>query len=239
MVKILALDSSTDACSVALHIDGKTEYIFELAAKSHTQRLLPMVNEILNQHNCKLHDLNAIAYGRGPGSFTGLRICMGVVQGLAFGANLPVIPVSTLQAMAHSFIEMYPHNTLPIVTALDARMNEIYWGVFSTNSQPQFLSAEQVMNPSSVCEQVDILQLQNQFIAIGAGWHYPELGKLKPQLSLLDICPNAKNIAELAVYSFKNAEQISVLDAQPVYLRDSVSWQKRQRIRTEAIESLL
>jgi tRNA threonylcarbamoyladenosine biosynthesis protein TsaB len=239
MTKILALDSSTDACSVALHINGVTDFIFELAAKSHTQRLLPMVDEILHKHNCRLQDIDAIAYGRGPGSFTGLRICMGVVQGLAFGANLPVIPVSTLQAMAHSFAETNPQNNLPIIAALDARMDEIYWSIFSADAKPQFLSTEQVMSPVLVCQQEDVTQYENQFIAIGAGWHYPALSVLQPRLCMLDVYPHAKSIADLAVESFNNTEQISILDAQPVYLRDSVSWQKRQRIRTTSIEKLL
>jgi len=235
MTKILALDSSTDACSVALHIDGKTTHIFELAAKSHTQRLLPMVDEILAEAHCTLRDLDAIAYGRGPGSFTGLRICMGVVQGLAFGANLPVLPISTLQAMACGYIEQHPQNNLPILAALDARMEEIYWGLFNTDLLAQALGAEHVMKPALLQEQAEIAQLQKQFIAIGAGWHYADLEIIAPQRVVLDVHPKAKDIVALAVAAFKRNEQISIVDAQPVYLRDSVSWQKRQRIRTSPI----
>lgn len=235
MTKILALDSSTDACSVALHIDGNTTHLFELATKSHTQRLLPMVDEILASAHCRLQDLDAIAYGRGPGSFTGLRICMGIVQGLAFGANLPVLPVSTLQAMACGYIEQHLHNNLPIVAALDARMEEIYWGLFSADAPPQAISAEHVMKPALLQEQTEVAQLQKQFIAVGSGWHYEDLKTIAPELILLDAHPHAKDIATLAVAAFKRNEQISIVDAQPVYLRDSVSWQKRQRIRTKPI----
>src|SRR5690606_10081736 len=132
MTHILALDSATDACSVALYRDGEVTSLFELAAKSHTQRLLPMVDELLQSADCTLKDLDAIAFGRGPGSFTGLRICLGIVQGLAFGANLPVIPVSTLAAMASGFWRepaQYSALPLPLLVALDARMDEIYWAV--------------------------------------------------------------------------------------------------------------
>jgi len=237
MTKILALDASTDACSVALYVDGTSSHIFELAAKSHTQRLLPMVDEILQAANCKLQDLDAIAFGRGPGSFTGLRICMGVVQGLAFGANLPVIPVSTLQAMAQGFIAAHPDNSLPILAALDARMDEIYWGLFSAEKSPQFLTDEHVMKPPEVGGQHVIANLTKQFIAIGPGWHYADLQNIIPATVVQDVHPHAKDILVLALEEFKKGNLLSILDAQPVYLRDSVSWKKRERIRTKAIDS--
>ena len=237
MTKILALDASTDACSVALYIDGVSRHIFELAAKSHTQRLLPMVDEILRAENCSLQDLDAIAYGRGPGSFTGLRICMGVVQGLAFGANLPVIPVSTLQAMVQGFMVDNPNVSLPLLVALDARMDEIYWGLFNADKILTALSEEFVMKPVDVCEQKIVTNLAQQFIAIGPGWHYPELQKIIPAQIVEHVHPNAKDILTLAVDAFQKGQAISVLDAQPVYLRDSVSWKKRERIRVNPIVS--
>ena len=235
MTKILALDASTDACSVALTVNGVTSHIFELAAKSHTQRLLPMVDEILSAANCSLQDLNAIAYGRGPGSFTGLRICMGVVQGLAFGANLPVIPVSTLQAMAQGFVTEHSNNRLPILVALDARMDEIYWGLFSADTIPQALSDEYVMKPADVCEQNIVQDLKKQFIAIGPGWHYADLHTIVPSQLVQTTHPNAIDILALAVDAFQHGQSLSVLDAQPVYLRDSVSWKKRERIRAQSL----
>jgi tRNA threonylcarbamoyladenosine biosynthesis protein TsaB len=244
MTKILALDSSTDACSVALHIDGEVIHIFELAAKSHTQRLLPMVDEILRQAQCGLQDLDAIAYGRGPGSFTGLRICMGVVQGLAYGSDLPVIPVSTLQAMALGFVTQLPNqnlsavNNLPLLVALDARMEEIYWGLFTANPIPQTLAGEYVMKPALVCEHNIVTSLQKNFIAIGPGWHYADLGSIVPATLILDAHPSAKDIAALAVDIFNRNGQISIMDAELVYLRNSISWQKRQRIRSLPVANL-
>ncbi len=239
MTKILALDSSTDACSVALHIDGEIIHVFEFAAKSHTQRLLPMVDEILKQAQCNLQDLDAIAYGRGPGSFTGLRICMGVVQGLAYGSNLPVIPVSTLQAMAHGFVAQQVENNvsvvdnnLPLLVALDARMEEVYWGLFTADAIPQALDSEYVMKPALVCENNIVAALQKNFIAIGPGWHYTDLHFIAPEILIVDVHPNAKDIAALAVNIFKSNGQISIMDAELVYLRNSISWQKRQRIRS-------
>lgn len=235
MTKILALDTSTDACSVALRVDGVTRHIFELAAKSHTQRLLPMVDELLRDANCELHDLDAIAYGRGPGSFTGLRICMGVVQGLAFGANLPVIPVSSLQAMAQGFVTENADNSLPVLVALDARMDEIYWGLYSADKLPHLLGGEHVMKPAVVCEQKIVQELNKQFIAVGPGWHYADLHSILPHRVLQDAQPNAKDILTVAVNAFELGQAISILDAQPVYLRDSVSWKKRERIRVQSI----
>ena len=101
-VKILALDTATENCSVALLVDDKVYVRSEVAPRDHTKKILPMVDEVLKEAGLTLAELDALAYGRGPGSFTGVRIGIGIAQGLAFGADLPMIGVSTLEAMAHS-----------------------------------------------------------------------------------------------------------------------------------------
>lgn len=232
MSLILALDSSTDACSVALYADGQLSALFELAAKSHTQRLLPMVDEVLQRNGHKLGDLDAIAFGRGPGSFTGLRICIGIVQGLAFGAQLPVIPVSTLEAMAWGYYRANPEAKLPVLVALDARMNEVYWGLFARSGDVITpLADEYVMKPELLLEQGIVRSLAGQFIAVGPGWHYPAMQVLASGTIVIDAQPRAEDMALIAAQVWSAGGAIDVLDAQPVYLRDSVSWQKRQRIR--------
>lgn len=234
MSRILALDSSTDACSVSLRVDGECVSISELAAKSHTQRLLPMVDEVLQQADCALADLDAIAFGRGPGSFTGLRICMGVVQGLAFGAGIPVIPVSTLEAMAQGYYCAQPDDTRPVLVALDARMDEVYWSLFAPHGGvPIMQLTEQVMKPELVVAQAaEYLQKDGAgLVGIGSGWNYTALTGLHPVVLEVGVHPDAQYIALIAERALANNQAIDVMDAQPVYLRDSVSWQKRQRIR--------
>ena len=238
MTHILALDSATDACSVALYRDGEVTSLFELAAKSHTQRLLPMVDELLHSAGCTLKDLDAIAFGRGPGSFTGLRICLGIVQGLAFGANLPVIPVSSLAAIASGFFResvLHGHASLPLLVALDARMDEIYWALFEADeelSEPRMLTNESVGTPASVVRDATVHVLKQQFIAVGPGWHYAELAAIKPAQLSLAVHPHAEAIVRIAAERFARGETLSVMEAEPVYLRDTVSWKKRQRIRS-------
>ena len=232
MSLILALDSSTDACSAALYRDTKLDARFELAAKSHTQRLLPMVDELLLGNNLGLKDLDAIAFGRGPGSFTGLRICMGIVQGLAFGAQLPVIPVSTLAAMALGYYRANPDINLPVLVSLDARMDEVYWGLFARDGDAVVpLSDEFVMKPGLLAEQGIIHTLTGQFIAVGPGWHYPAMQVLAAATIVVDAQPQAEDMALIAAQVWAAGGAIDILDAQPVYLRDTISWQKRQRIR--------
>ncbi len=233
MTKILALDSSTDACSVALNLDGLIHSRFELAAKSHTQRLLPLVDELLSEVELTLSQLDAIAFGRGPGSFTGLRICMGVVQGLAFGSDLPVVPVSTLASMTLTFHNQFPQFT-QIIPALDARMDEVYWGIYRIeNGLPQLMGDESVTPRHLLGDQFAIQSLQGKFAAVGQGWHYPELAAIPNQHLLLDIYPNAETIAKIAEPYVANGQMQSILDTFPVYLRDSVSWQKRPPARRQ------
>jgi len=233
MSLILALDSSTDACSVALSLNGELFAIDEIAAKSHTQRLLPMVDELLQQANLGLDDLDAIAFGRGPGSFTGLRICMGIVQGLAFGAQLPVVPISTLAAMALAYYQGADAAVdRPVLVALDARMEEVYWGLFGYEAGHLVaLTAEYVMRPDLLILHESLTELEGQLIGVGSGWHYEPMGALQPYAVFIDAQPSARAIVQLAAPIFAAGEASNILDAEPIYLRDTVSWQKRQRIR--------
>jgi len=233
MTTILALDSSSDACSVALLHHGTLFTQFELAAKSHTQRLLPMVDEMLSVHGVALSQVDAIAFGRGPGSFTGLRICMGVVQGLAFGADRPVIPVSTLHAIAHEFAQANPDNNLPIAVALDARMQEVYWGVYSQSGD--VLEPETVIKPAELLIQSSLLSQAVPCVGLGQGWSYPELAAVSVNEKQLDVYASAGAMATLAERVWSAGGAIPIEQAEPVYLRDSVTWQKRERIRKEAL----
>lgn len=240
MTRILALDTSTDACSVALATDSGVDALFELAARSHTQRLLPMVDQVLEQNNCSLADLDAIAFGRGPGSFTGLRICLGVVQGLAFARRLPVIPVSTLAAMAagHFRIKAAGQSQAvderPLLVALDARMKEVYWALFQPGpgAAPTALNNEQVAAPGDVVVELENFDFQQGFDGVGQGWHYPELQTLAPQALIQEWYPKAEDVARIALEAHGRGEVLPAHQAQPVYLRDTVSWQKRTRIRS-------
>lgn len=236
MSNILALDSSSDACSVALIFDNQVFSLFELAAKSHTQRLLPMVDEILQQAGCDRGALDAIAFGRGPGSFTGLRICLGVVQGLAYGLGVPVIPVSTLSAIASGYYSSSSAvQSATTLIALDARMEEIYWGLFKHEPGsvvPVTMTEEFVMSPALVHQHEIIRQLEQPVVGIGSGWHYPDLQLLPSSSIQMDVYPHAQDIARIAQVMMARGETQSAFDAQPVYLRDEVSWKKRQRIRT-------
>jgi len=124
-VTLLALDTATEACSVALLRGGEKTHLAQFAQREHTKHILPMVDEILAQAGITLHQVDALVFGRGPGSFTGVRIGAGIAQGLAFGAALPVIPVSNLAAMAQAAYVQYQAEN--VLTAIDARMNEVYF----------------------------------------------------------------------------------------------------------------
>ncbi|MBS4052492.1 MAG: tRNA (adenosine(37)-N6)-threonylcarbamoyltransferase complex dimerization subunit type 1 TsaB, partial [Methylomonas sp.] len=131
-MKLLAVETSTDACSAALFIDGEIREKFELAPREHTKLILPMIDSLMADAQLKPQHLDAVALSRGPGSFTGVRIATGVAHGIAFGADIPVVLVSTLAAIAQDFFNRRPEDVA--FTAMDARMNEIFWGVYQRNA---------------------------------------------------------------------------------------------------------
>lgn len=228
-MKILAVDSTTEACSVALLDTERGSLpveIFEFAAREHSQRLLPMVEQLLSDNKLTLNQIDAIAYGRGPGSFTGLRICAGLVQGLAFGADLLVVPVSSLAAMAQVAVDTaVVDNGQRIIASLDARMNEIYYGVYEqSNGVVVACGDEGLITP----EQFSIALGDHDYVGVGNGWQYADRIPLASKLVKCDvnISPRAAAIARLALPLMAAGQTIIAEQAQPTYIRDQVAWKK-------------
>ncbi|GAA6939706.1 tRNA (adenosine(37)-N6)-threonylcarbamoyltransferase complex dimerization subunit type 1 TsaB [Helicobacter pylori] len=232
-VTLLALDTATEACSVALLRGGEKTYLAQFAQREHTKHILPMVDEILAQAGITLHQVDALVFGRGPGSFTGVRIGAGIAQGLAFGAALPVIPVSNLAAMAQAAYVQYQAEN--VLTAIDARMNEVYfaqWQAQKVRSDfGEFLDwqpviAEQVCSPSKVIEQV-VQQHRENAVLAGTGWAaYPELKETNLGKVTEITLPSALYMLDLALPKWFAGETISPLEIEPIYLRNEVTWKK-------------
>ncbi len=161
---------------VALWNDGTVNAHFELCPREHTQRILPMVQDILTTSGTSLTDINALAYGRGPGSFTGVRIGIGIAQGLALGAELPMIGVSTLMTMAQG--AWRKNGATRVLSAIDARMVEVYWAEYQRDENGIWHGeeTEAVLKPELVHERMQ--QLSGEWVTVGTGWQaWPDLGK--------------------------------------------------------------
>jgi tRNA threonylcarbamoyladenosine biosynthesis protein TsaB len=227
MPNYLALDASTEACSVALCLENNITSEFELCPQSHSIVLLPMIDRLLKQANVKLAELDGLIFGRGPGSFTGVRIGVGVAQGLAFSAELPVVGVSTLQAMAQLAYEKYQQEE--VITTIDARMSEVYAGLYRLNNKGVMTAVveETVLPPAKLAEYLSAHT--TCCYGVGSGWDaYPsDLESLKINKGSPDILfPNAKAMLTIAEPDFMNGNAVSAEEAQPVYVRDTVSWKK-------------
>ena len=228
-MKILAVDTATEACSAALYINGDIQERFEIAPREHTKLLLPMVDSLMTEAGLRPQQLDAMAFGCGPGSFTGVRIATGVMQGVAYGADLPVVAVSTLAAISQACLQKTNHNT--IFTAVDARMGEIYWAVYQRDADgyAQLLGQEKVQ-PAS---EVDALQQAGY--GIGSGWQCYEqelTDRLGEQLLGFDAdyLPHSAQIALLGAVGVQRGQTVPVEQAMPVYLRDKVAKTTAERV---------
>ncbi|QXG34136.1 tRNA (adenosine(37)-N6)-threonylcarbamoyltransferase complex dimerization subunit type 1 TsaB [Pseudomonas viridiflava] len=222
MTTLLALDTATEACSVALLHDGKVLSHYEVIPRLHAQRLLPMIKDLLAEAGIAMSALDAIAFGRGPGAFTGVRIAIGVVQGLAFALERPVLPVSNLAVLAQrAFRE---RGMSQVAAAIDARMDEVYWGCYrETAGEMRLVGAEAVMAPELAALPADIT---GQWFGAGTGWGYAE--RIPVALSGHDasLLPHAQDLLTLATFAWHRGEAVQADDAQPVYLRDKVATPK-------------
>lgn len=223
MARILAIETATEACSAALLMDGEILERYELAPRRHAMLILPFADALLQEAAVKLAQLDAIAFGRGPGSFTGLRIAAGVAQGVAFGAGLPVVPVSTLAALAQGALQQ--HGGEAVLAALDARMQEVYWGVY--RRQADGLVA--LDGTETVCSAADVpAPVSAEWIGAGSGWgSYGEALAarcgLAPQQVHADCYPRAADVARLAEQLFYQGFAFPPQQAIPSYLRDNVA----------------
>ena len=224
MSKILALDTSSDACSVALWLDGDIVEDFRVVPRQHIQLLLPMADALLSDAGMSAGDLDAVAFGRGPGSFTGIRIATGIAQGLAFAADVPVLPISTLAAMA---LEQGAAQGCDwIIAALDARMEEIYWCAYErVDGLPVAVLDEQVCRPAELR-----LVRSAPWLGVGPGFSYLAQMSAEVQAQIqapvLDIYPRASAMLPLAAQDLSRGLGLAPEDGLPVYLREG-SWKKK------------
>lgn len=259
MPLLLAIETSAQFCSVALYLDGKIENEVIEQPQGHSKYLLSLVDRQLLHAGICLGHLDGIAVSAGPGSFTGLRIGMGVVQGLAFGAKLPVIPVSTLQVLAQRAIrEGLAGNGELILPILDARMQEVYWGLYlservsAANHVDTHFDAMEVSGQglarALINDQVAKPQLISDIIinsghvgdkgsepriqvGIGDGWCFAEDLNLAPVYSYPEAQALAIDIFPLALEKLVSGETLAPEALEPFYIRKRIHWQKRERLR--------
>ncbi|QOK96923.1 tRNA (adenosine(37)-N6)-threonylcarbamoyltransferase complex dimerization subunit type 1 TsaB [Ralstonia pseudosolanacearum] len=220
---ILAFDTSTEFCSVALGDGTRTLFRHEHTGARSSSRVLPAAGELLAEAGIALSDCAAIAFGAGPGSFTGLRTACGVAQGLAFGAGLPVVPVNSLMACAEQTRVALPAGTA-VTVALDARMDECYWASFVPVAEDaagwHALSAVQVSAPQAVAPPQQPYWLAgNAAVVFG-----DRLAAATGAAAVLpDVAPHAREIVTLGLRLLAAGHTVRPEEAAPLYVRDKVA----------------
>jgi tRNA threonylcarbamoyladenosine biosynthesis protein TsaB len=228
-MKLLAIETATEACSAALLSDGEITERLVVQPRKQSELILGMVDELLATAGISPRELDAVAFGAGPGSFTGVRIATGVAQGIAYGADLPVVPVSTLAAMAqHHFRQSGQRRMLP---AFDARMNELYWGCYEVDESrlAQPLLPDRLLPP----ERVTWLH-GGGWHGVGGGWEaYGVILSRRMgddlQATSPDLLCSAYDVALLGAAQFQDVGGVSAAEASPFYLRDEVAQKPEQK----------
>lgn len=227
-MNLLALDTCTENCSAAILFEGQVFAISEITQRGHSERILGMLDTLFEQAGSELSAMDVLVFGRGPGSFTGVRVGVAVAQGIAFAQDLPVVPISTLAAVAQAAYSK--HAATNICVALDARMGEVYQANFVIeNGLAVALSDEQVTAPENVKPLDD-----RHWFGAGTGWaEYQQVltDNFADQLLGMDseIYPTAKSMLPLAQALLAIGEQMPAHEALPVYLRNNVAKKKGEQ----------
>jgi tRNA threonylcarbamoyladenosine biosynthesis protein TsaB len=222
-VRVLAIETSTDACSCALWVDAEVAEAYELAPRRHAELVLPMMDSLLAVAGLAPTGLDGVAFGRGPGTFTGVRIACGVAQGVAYALGLPVVPVSSLQALAQGAAR--ERGEPQVLAALDARMQEVYWGGFCPGEDALMRPVlSEAIGPAGAVE----LPAAGRWLGAGPGWavHGQTLAaRLGERLvaQCPDCHPHARDVAVLGAAALARGEGVAPELALPVYLRDVVA----------------
>lgn len=226
---VLAVETATEACSAALAIDGVIDERYTVAGNTHSRLILPMIDELLANAGLKPCDLDGLAFGRGPGSFTGVRIATAVIQGIAFGLDLPVMPISTLAAVAQDYFDH--HDAPAVLVAMDARMGELFCGAYRRDAQ----GYAELCGNEAVCAAEDVVCPAFCNTGIGTGWavYAERLLEHLPHINAYhaDCLPRARAVAHLGVRGFAQGLAVPVEQALPVYLRDNVAKKEAERKR--------
>jgi tRNA threonylcarbamoyladenosine biosynthesis protein TsaB len=222
VLRVLAIETATAACSAALYIDGAVRERYQVAPREHALLILPMVDALLDEAGLPVGALDAVAFGRGPGSFTGVRVAASVAQGIAYAADLPVVAVSTLATLALGV--MRKRGEQRVMAALDARMAEVYWGLYERGEDalPRGLGEECVCAP-----QLAAMPEDGEWVGAGSGWESYRrelLARAGPRISRMvaDLEPRAADQVRLAVRAYRQGEVLRPDQAVPVYLREKV-----------------
>lgn len=242
---ILAIDASTEQCSVALLVNGNCTSKVCNTPRSHAKVILPLVDELLSQADISLKDVNVLAIGIGPGSFTGIRIGVGVAQGLAYGAQLPIYTRASLDILAFETAHKYPECST-VVASLDARMGEVYWGEYAITRDEstqvnieltQAIAANGIEDFNRLVGEATP-NLNESGVGVGHGWSVEGVQHNRVSKVDKDLLPTAESLVQLCLNDLQNNRANlqaynSVLE--PLYVRNEVAWEKRVRIRTTSV----
>jgi tRNA threonylcarbamoyladenosine biosynthesis protein TsaB len=227
---ILAIETSSELASCALLSGDMLITRASSGVRTHSQSILPMVQEVLAEAGVKLNDCAAIAFGAGPGSFTGVRTACGIAQGLAFGAGLPAVPVVTLAAMALACRQQT--GAAHVLAVLDARMGEVYWAQYSFDDTDADACRE--VSAPALCAPGDVAPLPTAtpLAACGNGFSaYAEAfaGRAFASGALAGLMPHAGQVAQLARIELALGRGVKAAEAQPLYLRNKIAFTSAER----------